>query len=313
MATNTIYKTAYYLRCRKDKNPFDLENIIQRARVNKPSIAETEILLGDSEILRIQRYTADTDGVYLQIVRYIPGEAAHIILPHSEKQNDDEESFSPPTGKEYKDGDCFFLIKKHNLIFCSHGISIQKAAVYIDLFLKTAGIGENERSFNIAPASNLDKIKLLSNHKVRSIELGCSAFYASLPSLQQSGLINKFFSGLYNSFAPLIEKDDTPAEQKALEDLLVNVEFRIAGNTRAEESSKKIIKEMAELVISDETEELSGFAIYTQNNERITPSDVRLHSKFKVTREGRSVDQNGVKNAMISYFKELTQENLLEQ
>lgn len=101
--------------------------------------------------------------------------------------------------------------------------------------------------------------------------------------------------------------------QKALEDLIVSVQVKLDGNTRAIEGSKEFIESLAETVLDDEDSPVSKFTITTQDGERITADDVRLQTRIDVATNGNSVSHNSAWEGMEAYFDQITQGNLLEQ
>ena len=67
MGTKNTRKTAYYLRAKKDNKPVDLEGLIVGARKIKPTVADSEIQLGEGDIVRIQPNTGSTTGRYAHL------------------------------------------------------------------------------------------------------------------------------------------------------------------------------------------------------------------------------------------------------
>ncbi len=73
MARKSATKNIYYLRASNEKQPFDIEELLKTIRRDRPTVGDTEVELGSGDILRIQHYRDE--------------------------------------GKEYKDGECFLLLK----------------------------------------------------------------------------------------------------------------------------------------------------------------------------------------------------------
>lgn len=313
MASNITTKTLYYLRARRDGEPFDLQSIVARARRKKSSCGATEITLGAGDVVRIQHYSGAGGRVRLHLSRYIPGVQASTLQPKATTAEDDEGAQAPPTGKEFKDGDCFLLIKDHHVFYCGHGISKSKASLYLTQLFREADLHDESSDFELVPASDLDKLQLIQDHGVRSIQLAVSAYKLSVPKAHRSGWVRKSLGTLGDELGALISKDQSLSKQKALEDLLVNVEVKLEGNTRAIQTSQDFIEELAETVLDDNDSPVSEFTIVTQKNERITSGEIRLQTSVKVETKDNSVSHNSAWGEMGTYFDEIAQGNLLEQ
>lgn len=313
MASDKTTKTLYYLRARRDGNPFDLQALMTRARRRKNNCAATEIELGGGDVVRIQHYSATGGRLRLHLSRYVPGVSASTLQPMATTAEDDEETQAPPRGKEFKEGDCFLLIKDHHVLYCGHGIRKEKAALYLSQLFRAANLHDESGGFDLVPASNLDKLKLIQEHGVKSIQLGVSAFDLSLPEARRNNWISKSFGKLGDEFSALVSRDRAIAEQKALEDLIVNVEVRLDGNTRAVQDSQDFIEDLAETVLEDGETPISDFLIITQDGERITSGAIRLQTKVSVATKDNSVSHNSVWAELGNYFDQIAQGNLLEQ
>lgn len=156
-------------------------------------------------------------------------------------------------------------------------------------------------------------MQLIQDHGVKSIQLAVCAFDLSLPKSGRNNWITKSLGSLGDELSALISKDQSLGQQKALEDLLVNVEFRLDGNTRAAQSSQDFIEDLAETVLDDDETPVSEFTITTQKNEQITSSAIRLQTGIKVDTKDNSVSHISVWAEMGVYFDQISQGNLLEQ
>lgn len=313
MGLKSTRKTAYYLRASNGKSSVNLQNLLALARKVFDTVATSEMSLGSGDVLRIQHFRANDIGVFIHLARYIPGEKASTLQPKANAPEDNEGSQSAPSGMEFKDGDSFLLARDHNIIFCSHGISIEKTKLYLALLFEKAGIDKTKREFEMKPSSNLDKLKLLHKHKVKSIELATNAYAISLPREEKQNWIGKVFDGVSNELKALVGKDESPEEQKMFEDLLVNVELRLDGNTRAASVTQNFIENLAESVLDDADSSISEFTIVTQNNDRITSAQIRLQDSFNATKEDGSLSHFSVWEGLERYFQKISQGNLVEQ
>jgi len=306
-------KTLYYLRARRGDLPFDLQAVVAKARGKKRDVAATEVELGGGDIVRIQHYSVQAGRVRLHLSRFVPGVQASTLQPGVKTPEEDEGAQAPPRGREFKDGDCFLLIKGHHVIYCGHGISKSKATLYLLQLFREATLHDEASGFDLVPASAIDKLQLINDHGVKSIQLAASAFDLSLPAKNRKNWVSKAFGKIGDELSALTQQDQTPAEQKALEDLIVNVEVKLDGNTRAVRRSQEFIKKLASTVLEDEETPLSEFVIVTQDGEHITSSAVRLQTRASVETKDNSLGHTSAWNEMGAYLDQLGQANLLEQ
>lgn len=314
MAAKTTTKKVYYLRAFNNKKPKDLQALIEKTRVKKPTVGATEIKFGVGDIVRIQRYKASKGvGVFLQLSRYVPGEKAPTLQPKAKATEDQEGTQPAPAGMEFKDGDCFLLVSKHHVMYCGHGIYVPKASQYLKQLFKDSGVDSNQLEFELSPTTNLDKLKLLQEHGVKSILLSSNAFDISLPNKLRKSWISRSLGKISDELKALAEKDESVAEQKAREDLLVKLELRLDGNTRAAHDAQEFIEDIAETVLDDVEAPISEFAIVTQKGETIKPGTIRLQKGYKVSVQDRSVSHVEMWESLESYLNDIKQGNLLEQ
>lgn len=313
MASKSITKTVHFLRAKSDGSPFEIENKVKQARKLKPTVADSEIALGSGEIIRIQHYRENIDGgVMLHLAGYIPGEKASTILPKSRSHEDNEDTYAPPSGKEYKDGECFLLLRKHNVVFCSSGISVPKAALYLSKLFKACLFDDNDSKFDITSVGNLDKIKLLQQHGVSSVLLSANAYALSIPEKNATNPLSILLNNVSKELRALIEKDDSLTEQKAREDLIVNLELKLDGNTRASDAAKDYIESMATEYIDESDVGWGEFVIITQKGEKIKPGQIKLQKMVKLDRSDKSVSYNSAWEALENYLRDLEQGMLTE-
>ncbi len=314
MAQKSIGKTLHYLRAVYDGNPFDLGTLIIASCIELNTVGSREVEFGGGDVVRVQRSKNLSSGaILIHLTRFVPGEKAPTLQPHANSQEDIEEAEAAPPGREFKDGDSFLLVSKHDVIFCSHGITKAKSNLYLQKFFAKAGFEEKDAYFDLNPAAKLDKLQLIKKHGVRSMELGASAFDLSMPEKEQKNWFTNAMSGAWKEFEAVIAKDESLEDQKYREDLLVNVEIRLDGNSYASQSAKTSMEGLAESLLEDPDAPLSEFKIITRDNETISSSDVRLQTYAKVQKQERSVEHNDMWSKMELYFDDLKKQGFLEQ
>jgi len=313
MSRDAIMKTIRYFRAVRDGSPFDLQSVVKRAKRMKPDCADNEIVLGGGDVVRIQHYRAAGGVARLHLARYVPGEQAATLRPKVAAPEDDEGAQPPPINREFKDGDGFLLIRGCHVLYCAHGILPGKASLYLAQLFRATDLHDQASGFELVPASHLDKLQLIHDHGVKSIQLSASAFEASLPTTRRgTGWVSKAFAVLGGELAGIGEREALWGEQKSLEDLIVNVEVKLKGNTQAVQGAQDLIETLAESILGEDDLPMNGFSIVTRENERITAEQICLQTVAKVTKQDNSVSHNSAWEAMEHYYAHLSQAHLLE-
>lgn len=310
MAARKTHKMMYYFRAVNEGRKVNLQALLLEAKRKKRSIGSTEITFGAGDIIRIQRQSSRPGtGHAIQLSRYTPGERAPTLKP----SQDIEGTQKAPSGFEFKDGDCFLLMKAHNVLFLGLGITHQRANAYLLSLFKECGFDAKKRLFTLKPATNIDKIKMLQQDGVRSIELSTNAFALSIPKDKRKGWFSKGLGKLSDELKPLIAMDESISEQKAREDLLVDLELRLDGNTRASTDAHQLLEDIAEDLIDEPSVQVSNFQIVTQKGGRIGAESVRMQMPCKLTIVNKSASPSEAWEAMDYYLEELESKNLHEQ
>lgn len=314
MATRRTTKKIHYLRATNNQRPMDLASQIRAARAAKPNLGDSEITFASGEVIRIQKYSElDNGDLLIQLTRYVPGERAPTIQPNLNLPEDREGVEQAPNGREFKDGDCYLLISRHHVLFCSHGIMLTKASHYFRLLFGACEFDDADANFEISAVANQDGLRLLREQGVRSVLLSTNAFDMSVPAPQRRGVISRALGGISDQIEALVARDETIAEQRAREDMIVNLELKLDGNTKAANDAKELMKDVAEEVFDDAGGSVSKFTIVTQSGEKITPDLIRLQKVYHMAISDRSLSFVEVAEAMTDYFAILADSNLIEQ
>lgn len=307
-------KALRYFRCiDEEQQPFDVESLIRFARQSLPTVASSEWRRA-GEVIRIQ-HLRDDNGLFMHFVRYVPGENSDTLTPGADQAEDNEEPHPAPDGMEYKDGDFFILCKGHDIIGCAHGMSMHhgKIAAYLKHYLKVGHVDDHhpdgiEYNFQISTALNLEKFRLIETHGVSRIGFQASAYNASYRELAPGSLIGRARNTLGNAIKNRFERFDQQRELEIMEDLVLEASIKLKGNSRADEGAQSELRRIAEESLEDDS-----VTIYTQKNEAIKASDIRLQTKVSLDKHGKSVHHDEVWRKMNIYYCDLQRDRLLDQ
>lgn len=314
MADSTKSRTLHYLRSVNSDQPRGIEVSIRGALRRRRACKDTELEQADQSIIRVQHRLVSTAAkpVLLHLVKYMPGEKAATLDPSPEGTEDDGGAQRPPRGKEFKAGECFLLVKDADVLFCGSGISQAAARLYLNALFVKCGIDEELCDFELRPAADLDRLAIIREKGVSSIQLGSIAYEASrklLPVNQTFG--RTLLKSVSDQVSALVAKDDTVMQQRVMEDLLVNVELKLQRNTFADLEAQRSMDEMAVSMLKNKHEH-PGFTIITRDGNKLTDLSVRLHKKISVASYNNAVEHDSVWNALNNYYGELRDGKLLE-
>ncbi|WP_447957471.1 hypothetical protein [Vreelandella sp. EE7] len=309
-------KVIRYFRCVSNDTAFDLERLICFSRELVCTVAESEWRQVD-EVVRIQHYRQEEQGVLLHFVRYVPGESSDTLLPGAQGEEDNEELHPAPQGMEYKDGDFFMYCRGHDVIATSHGRNMHhsKIAQYLKYYFQIATIDENnpegiEYRFELSTALDLEKYQVIEKHGVSKVEFSASAYSASFNAQHHHG--NWFRTYILEAAANAVRnrlgRFDDEAQMTAMEDLIVEGTVKLKGNTRADDIAKSQLREIAEEAIEDD-----GIVIYTHDGEPLQSQDMRLQTRSSVDKVGKSVYYDSVWSKLKLYYRKLERDRLLGQ
>lgn len=205
------------------------------------------------------------------------------------------------------------IIHKHNVLFCGSGISHQKATSYITQLIRAKGKVERGWGFDLAPATSIDKLKLIQTQGVREVNLHTSVYSQTGGTISPNGFLRKTFRKLKDEISAITKKDDSTATMKALEDLLVDIKIRLDGNTRASTDAKHTIDDMAELILEDLDESIQGFTITTTNGQKITADQIRVSKTISIPKDESGFSHTSAWGEMETFLSEIRRSGTDEQ
>lgn len=300
-------KTIYCMRFVSDNNIFDLRSNLLFIRERHANPMGTAVTFKDGSVIRIQRCREDDSRVFVQLVRYVPGERAPTIISSPVSSEDVGDLASPPEGREYKDGDCYILCSNKYVIFCQNGISSDKAGVYLSNIISSVlGIGD---VFRLVPVARIDRVTLLARHGVKSISFKMSAHRLSVDSAFDSGRKLGVFSGL----ASIFKKDDSLEERNSkLNDIMIGIDVSARGNRRASQPSKDALCALGLNLLKGDLEDTEDICIITHNNEKLSLDSIRMQTSVNIKMAEKSLDFESAFDKMMGYMNDLESEGLLD-
>lgn len=300
-------KTIYCMHVLSDNKVVDLRSSLLSIRERCRCVMDIAVDFPDGSVIRIQRFREDDSRVFVQLVRYVPGERTPTIISSPVSSEDFGDLASPPDGREYKDGDCYLLFSNRYVVFCQNGISSDKAGVYLSNIVSSVlGIRDILRLVSVA---SIDRVTLLAKHGVKSISFKVSAHRLSVDSAFDSGQELGVLSGL----ASIFKKDDSLEERNSkLNDIMIGIDVSARGNRRASQSSKDALCALGLDLLKGDLGDTGGICIITHNNEKLSLDSIRMQTLVDIKMAEKSLDYESAFDKMVGYMNELESEGLLD-
>lgn len=313
MAQDRASKTLHYFRAIFDGQAYPLQQKLLSVHDQNTPLAEREIPLMTGDVIRLHRLRSNQHSTFVHLSRHMPGEAALTIEANTQKVEDEEQQLNAPAGRAFVNGHCYMLINGHNIVFCSHGISLVRAQSYLSKYMQKFGVEKEDAIFDVNAAARIEKLDLIRQHGVKNIDLDAYAYNLALPEHQRNGLWRKAVGKAWDEMKALAMPDDGDQEMRAMENLLVGVQLTLDGNTRAGLPSKNAISNVAMGLAEDADDGLHDFRITTQSGETIKMSEIKLTTRKTIAREAQALDRDDCWAKLDEYFGNLRQQGLLEQ
>jgi hypothetical protein len=330
--TSEKAKRLFYRRASwTDQNKETLEKLLKISHDKFKSTFDRKFegLYGNE--IKCARYVIKKNvGLFFQIASSIPGRATSAIdKPSSATINSDITEINAPEGKDFLDGDVFLLVQGNNVILIQSGARENVALYYLAQMLKKNSYEKEAMSLSFEKIAKEDKVKMIHDQGVKSVELNSSLFEASLRHFEQKKdqekKETKIFDVMGNiakTLKQVFSEDPKLKEINELENVNIKlsisfdgkeamkkehknqVGFGMLGRSRLEKTSKKILEEYLE-------ENVDGFTIITQNNNRITSNEIVISDIYRIKTFGNSLVANDAFEKLENYLKQLDNQAIL--
>jgi hypothetical protein len=317
-------KTFYYRRAVWDNQGRDtLEVILKKAHDKMPTTADRSFDNGSEGKIEGAHYHADSQGIFLQIAAYVPGEPTSTIGKNKRGKSAVIGAEGTPEGKDYLSGEVFVLVKDNHVILCTSGAREPTATAYFYNVLvrakeKAAG------SLALEKIAQLSKLAMIRKEGVKEIQLGASLYEASRIEINKdTSKIDNLRAKIANQIMQIFAEDATLQEIKESENLNINLSIKFdgaegrkvhkdpkfgdAGLRRLLKTSEEFVKDLGRNGRDE------GFAIITRNNNRITDDEIRVSSVYNIEVLGKSISHSDAWEKLAVYYNDLKQNGVLAQ
>lgn len=261
-------------------------------------------------------------GVYLQATTYIEDEPASTIENDKTVASSKVDIQHAPAGKEFIDGEVFAYIKGDNIVLCTTKVREGVFLDYVQKLLSKANYVNESSILELTKVAKADKLKMIESKGVKEIVLDASLYEASLLHNKRVSPISGVKAKIAKELAALFAKDPSLSKIQSTENLNVqlaikfdgsearkhtkNATFGAAGRERLDETAKEIIAGSS--LFSDD-----GFAIITNDGQRITHDEIKVSSPYKIKALGKSLSTPDAWQKLKDYYDYLELGGILVQ
>lgn len=212
----------------------------------------------------------------------------------------------PPQNSNWLDGGGFLVIIGNDIFCCPCIVRFNNVFEYLRNYLfKFLNIDHSD--VNFMPVANIDKLKLIIEEGVKSINLNMTSSHAELMYNQT----RSYKSGLIQSVVSIVR--ESLADDKHTEDFIekqhMNVNLHLSIDKNSKENSWDILKYIGSSIINDD--DTDQFTIKTIGGKTIKHDDLKINKPIQFKRYGKTIEKNEAWDALIEYYKELEAHGIL--
>lgn len=303
-----FYRRAIWL---KDEHR-TLEGLLVEAHKSLENTKDRTFSYGDGEIQGLS-IGSSSHGLSCHVAYYIPEQPTSLVPVPSDDKLIDTIQQNPPRGKNFMEGDIFFVIKGNHVVLCPSDVRESVALTYITSVLEKVGRGDC-LDFSIDSVSDANKVTLITKEGVKSISLSSTLYEASARYIDRKVALKHGFLHAVSEYWSTLLDDDEDKELKEVgnkENISVTLDISYDARTKDGRVGKKRLFKTAEMLMKDA--DGNGVEIITGKGKRITVDEIRLSKKVSIRADGKSVAKEPTFEALYKYLQELKNEGAWHQ
>lgn len=300
------YRRAHFLE--DGKGP--LESYLVEAHKRLPNIENRTIADDGHNVLECRDFNhKHGTGAFLHIAAYTPGEHASVVPRIKGVSAGALQTAAPPDGCEFMDGDVMVFVSGNHVIFCSSSLHEKQAERYLTRIVELANIDVHAENFSLSKVANVNKIKLLKNQGVKSINLNASLYSATLDHLERTTVNKRLTGGIAEQILAIFGKDKNDKDLEDAENLSVSLKLSFDSRKKGASFGREKLESLANMLVNEDDD---GFTIETLSGEKVKSDDITLRKKISMLKFGKTVYCNDAWKELENYYLELKSGGLLE-
>lgn len=289
-----------------------LEQYLTLAHAKFKSIEQRTIDLPGYPVIECRSFKSHKNGpgIFMHLASYNPGERASIIRHKSDEAADNIETLAPPEDTEFMDGDMMAMVIGNDVLLCATNVHEKTAERYMRHIVMKTAIDKACGEFTLEKVGDINKLKLIQSHGVKSVTFDTSIFAASIAHTERKSISSKIGGSLMDEIKALASKDLGQKDIDQAENLNARIVLSYDIRRKKATLGQETLMSMATKVI-DEAED--GFMIETLSGEKIRQSQIAVRKTVQLAKYGKSVLRDDAWLALRQYYSELKTSGTLDQ
>ena len=315
MSRSYVEKTLSYRRADWLEPPSGsatLESFLKQALTKLQTVGHTSVVRESGQVLSCaKREIRPRGGIFLHVTAVTPGGEASVI---SNKDTDaaaelDISVTPPPTDNDFVDGDVFLLVRKDSICVCSNAIRDGTIGHYFYKIFNKAKLIEQSTKFHIVNVANIDRVKFIQDHKLKSITLNASLYKASSDAVKNARRMRGAPGAVAKFLKALLGKDNDVNNDS----LIVHITLETDGRVRKHLSLGENRLESWALDLVNNEQSDDSYTIVTADKQIIRPNELKVQKMCNIPVKGNSVDRESAWKELLVFYKELFEEGAVEE
>jgi hypothetical protein len=290
----------------------DFERFVRQALTKLTTIASTAITRDSGQVLScLSRELRPKGGVFLHVTAMTPGSEASVISRSGMDSSSgmDVGTLSAPDGSEFMNGDVFLFVRKDNVCVCANAIHDGTIRNYFHNLFQKAQLNELSTKFDLVSVANLERVKFIHDHGIKSITLNAALFKASNDLARNSrrtrggpGAVAKFLTAMFG-------KENDITNDSIVVKLTLETDGRVRKHIKLGE--QRLEHWAVDLVTHEEPGD--NYVIVTKDKQVIKPDELKVQKLCSVLVKGNSVDREDAWKELLDFYADLCETGAVEE
>ena len=264
-----------------------LEQYLAIAHSKLTTIKQRTIKIQSYPVIECRNYKpSDGLGIFMHLASYNPGEQASIVRHVGDDIESDVETTAPPKDTEFMDGDMMVLVADNHVLICATNVHEKTAERYMRHLIKKEAIDKACAEFTLEKVGDINKLKLIKSHGVKSVTLDASIFDASLDYMERKTISSKLGGSLMQEIKALVLKDWGADDVERAENLTARIVLSFDSRKKQAVLGRETLESMATKIIDEDDD---GFMIETLTGEKIRQNQIAVRKSVLLPKHGKSV------------------------
>jgi hypothetical protein len=288
------------------------ETCLRQALAKLQTVGHTAIVRDSGqEIKCLKREIRPRGGVCLHITAVTPGGEASIISRKGMEAASelDVGTVTPPPDNDFMDGDVFIFVRNNSLCICSNQIHDGTIRSYFFQLFGKAKLSEDTGKFDIVSVADLERVKFIHDHGIKSITLNAALYKASSDLAHNvkrtrgvAGVVAKFLNAM-------VGKEHDVTNDSIMVTLTVETDGRVRKHLGLGE--QRLEHWAVDLVTHEDPDD--NYVIKTKDNQFIRPKELKVQKLGNILVKGNSVDRDDAWKELLAFYGDLCDKGAIEE